>query len=328
MPRSPNDKLKLLYLKQILEEKTDEDNILTAQEIITELAKHGISIERKTVYADIDILRRFGMDIELKRGKTPGYYLSSRAFELPELKLLVDAAQSAYFITDKKSNELIHKLSALTSEAQAKQLERQVYMTGRPKAFNEAVYYNVDTIHAAIHADKKIQFRYFDYNTKKRRVYRKSGGQYQCTPMALFWNDNQYYLVAYSAEHDGLRHYRVDRMNNVIMLEDAADQYDRKNFNAAEYSKKMFGMYGGETVNATLSFDNSLVSVVFDHFGSDVHISDTGDGRFTVTVDVSASPVFFGWMFQFGSRARIESPDTLITSMRELISENSDQYGI
>ena len=328
MPRSLNDKLKLLYLMRILEEKTDEDNTLTAQEIISALSAYGISAERKTIYTDIELLRKFGLDIEIRRGKMPGYYLASRMFELPELKLLVDAAQSAYFITGKKSKELIRKLSSLASGAQAGQLERQVYISGRPKAFNESVYYSVDAIHSAIHAERQIQFKYFDYNTKKRRVYRKSGGTYQCTPIALFWNDNQYYLTAYSAKYDDLAHYRVDRMNNVAMLEETAEDFDRKCFDAADYAKKLFGMYSGETVIATLSFDNSLVSVVLDHFGSDIHMRDTSDGRFTVTVDVSASPVFYGWVFQFGKRARIESPLTLIASMRELITENSGQYGV
>lgn len=328
MPRTANDKLKLLYLKRILEEKTDEYNALTAQELISALAFYDIKVERKTIYADIELLRHFGLDIELKRGKTPGYYLASRTFELPELKLLVDAAQSAYFITGNKSKELIRKLSSFTSVAQAGQLERQVHIAGRPKTFNEALYYSVDAIHAAIHQATQIQFQYFDYNIKKQRVYRKDGGLYQCTPVALFWNEDKYYLIAFSSEHGELRHYRVDRMNNVTALEEPADNFDKANFDSAKYAKKLFGMFNGETVRATLSFENSLVSVVLDHFGSDIHMRDINDGWFAITVDVSASPVFFSWMFQFGARARIESPDTLIASMRELLIEHINQYSI
>lgn len=328
MPRSPNDKLKLLYLMRILEEKTDEENALTTQELISALACHDITVERKTIYADIELLRQFGMDIELKRGKAHGYYLASRTFELPELKLLVDAAQSAYFITGNKSKELIRKLSSLTSMAQARQLERQVFISGRPKTFNEALYYSVDAIHAAIHESRQIQFRYFDYDTQMQRVYRRNGCLYQCVPVTLVWNEDKYYLVAYSAAHGELRHYRVDRMCDVAALDKAAEDFEKAGFDAAEYAKKLFGMFGGETVNATLSFDHDLVSVVLDHFGSNINMRDTGDGRFTITVELSASPVFLGWMLQFGKRAKIEGPETLIASMRELISENSGQYGM
>jgi len=326
MPRSAQYKLKPFYLMRILEENTDADNPLTISEIIAKLAAYDVMAERKSIYTDLELLRQFGVDIETSRDKTTRYYIANRRFELPELKLLVDAVQSSRFITGKKSEELISKLSALTSEAQAGQLERQVYLSGRPKAVNESLYYNVDAVHSAINAERQIQFRYFDYNIRKRRVYRKNGGTYQCTPVALCWNDDQYYLIAYSAKHDGLAHYRVDRMSDVTMLEAAAEDFDRKNFDAAGYAKKLFGMYSGETVSATLSFDTSLVSVVFDHFGTDVQMRNTSDGRFTVTVDVSASPVFFGWMLQFGERAKIDGPASLVAAIRELIEANERQY--
>ena len=261
MPRSAQYKLKPLYLMRILEEKTDVDHAMTIGEIISELAGYDVKAERKSIYADLELLRQFGVDIETARDKTTRYYIAGRRFELPELKLLVDAVQSSRFITEKKSAELIEKLSSLTSSAQAGQLERQVHISGRPKAINEALYYNVDAIHAAIHATRQITFRYFDYNTRKKRVYRKDGGQYQCTPVALCWNDDQYYLVAYSAKYDGLAHYRVDRMNDVSMMEELAEDFDRNLFDAAGYAKKLFGMYSGETVAATLSFDNSLLCI-------------------------------------------------------------------
>jgi predicted DNA-binding transcriptional regulator YafY len=266
--------------------------------------------------------------VETVRGKSTGYYIASREFELPELKLLVDAVQSSRFITEKKSEALIRKLSSLTSAAQAKELRRQVYVAGRAKTMNETVYYSIDQIHAAINGGGKITFRYFDYDAKKRRVYRKDGERYKTTPVTLCRNDDNYYLIAYSAKHDGLTHYRVDRMSEVTAPDEDADAFDRRKFSVAEHIRRVFGMYSGEPVRATLIFDNSLVSVVLDHFGKDVTFSDAKDGRFELHADVSVSPVFLAWMFQFGERAEIKAPDSLIAAMRELIEANARKYGI
>lgn len=326
MPKSGSQKLKLLYLMRILVERTDEENIMTAQEIIDALAAYGIKAERKTIYADIELLRQFGMDIELRRGKAPGYFVASRDFELPELKLLVDAVQSSHLITNKKSEELIQRLSGLASVSQAKQLNRQVYVAGRAKAFNENVYYSIDAIHAAISDGRKISFLYFDYSISKCRVYRKNKESYIRTPVTLCWSDDNYYLITYSPKYqDSFTHFRVDRMNDVCMLDDPADEYGK--IDMAEYTKRMFGMYNGDTVKAQLVFDNSLANAVLDHFGRETHLTAHGQDRFTVSVDVSESPVFLAWMFKFGSRAEILAPGSLRKTMRELVEENEKTYG-
>ena len=234
--------------------------------------------------------------------------------------------QSSRFISAKKSAGLIKKIAALGSVHQAKQLNRHVFVDGQPKTINENVLYNVDAIHAAINENRKISYKYFDYNAKKRRVYRKNGELYIQTPVALCWKDDSYYLIAYSAKHDGFAHYRVDRMNNVSVLEEPRDSIGRDRFDVAAYTKKMFGMYSGELIRATLSFDPSLVNVVFDRFGRDIHITEESDGWVTVSVDVSASPVFLGWLLQFGSRAKIKAPDSLITAMQALISDAAKNY--
>lgn len=215
MPMSPNQRAKLLHLMKIMLDKSDEQNPMTIVEIIAELDAYGIKAERKSIYTDFEILRQFGMNIEIQRDKTTRYYIAHRQFELPELKLLVDAVQSSRFITEKKSEELIAKLSSLTSAAQAKHLQRQVYVAGRAKALNETVYYSIDQIHAAVNECKMIAFRYFDYDTAKKRVYRRDGEIYKTTPVTLCWSDDSYYMIAYSAKHDGLTHYRVDRMSDV-----------------------------------------------------------------------------------------------------------------
>ena len=326
MSVSTNQRAKLLYLMRILLDKTDEHHPITIAEIITELKIYDITAERKSIYTDFEILRQFGINIETHRDKTTRYYIAHRQFELPELKLLVDAVQSSRFITEKKSEELIGKLSSLTSVAQAKHLRRQIYVAGRAKTINETVYYSIDQIHAAVNENKKILFRYFDYDTNKKRVYRKNCENYITTPVTLCWSDDSYYMIAYNVKHEGLTHYRIDRMSEVEMLHEDADVFDRKKFNIADHVKRVFGMYSGELINATLSFDNSLVNVVLDHFGKDIRLKAGKDGWFEINADVSLSPVFLAWMFQFGDRAIINAPESLINAMKELIQANARKY--
>ena len=348
MPSSPNQKMKLLYLMKILLERTDENHTLTLADLISALAEYGIKAERKSLYSDMDLLRTFGLNIEMQKSKTVGYYIDARDFELPELKLLVDAVQSSRFITARKSNELIKKLSALASIHQAKELKRQVVMAERPKPLNEGIYYNIDAIHAAINGRRKIIFKYFDYSVDKKRVYRKNGDVYCQTPAALCWNDDKYYLICYNAKYlssfqhyakyddkyylicynakyDDFTNYRVDRMSNVVVCEESADKIDKKRFNVAEHTKRMFGMYSGELVSAKLRFDNSLVNTVQDKFGSALLLRPCGE-QFEISVEVSNSPVFLSWMFQFGDKAKIVSPEILRSSMVALLDRSTQQY--
>ena len=325
MPSSPNQKMKLLYLMRILLEESDEDTPLTIAEIQQTLARYDIQAERKSIYSDIELLRQFGLDIETRKSKSFGYFIASRQFEMPELKLLVDAVQSSRFITQKKSAELIQKLSTLTSKTQAKHLKRQVFVAERPKAINESVYYSIDTIHAAIRDGYKINFKYFDYDLSKTRAYRKSGEHYNLTPLALCWNDDNYYLICYNAKYDDFNHYRVDRMSDVSICEGKADKLEKGRFNLAEHMKRVFGMFGGERTRAKLRFDQSLINIVLDRFGIDVLLHKDGD-CFEVTVDISASPVFLSWIAQFGDKAEIISPDSLRETMRAMICRLSEKY--
>lgn len=328
MASSSNQKLKLLYLMKILLEKTDAQAPMSMAQIVDALAGCGIKAERKSLYSDMELLRQFGVDIEMQRGKTVGYYIVERQFELPELKLLVDAVQSCRFITKQKSEELIKKLSSLTSSRQAKQLRRQVFVAERAKTINETVYYSIDKIHYAIGEGKKIAFQYFDYDVKKRRVFRKQGQLYVTTPVSLCWNNDNYYLITYSAKYDDLTHYRVDRMRGVDVLTENGDPFDKDKFNIAEHAKRAFGMYDGEVVRARLAFDQSLVNIVLDHFGKDVLMRPSADGWFEISVDVSISPVFLAWVFQFGDSAEIKEPDSLIRAMRELAEKSIYRYSV
>jgi predicted DNA-binding transcriptional regulator YafY len=311
---------------KILLERTDSENPMTIADIVTALAAYDIKAERKSIYTDMELLRQYGMEIEMLRGKTVGYYIADRQFELPELKLLVDAVQSCRFITKKKSEELIKKLSSLTSSEQAKQLRRQVFVAERAKTLNETVYYSIDQIHYAINENKKITFKYFDYDVRKNQIYRKQGELYTATPVTLCWNDDKYYLITYNGKYDGLTHYRIDRMSSVNAIDEDGDKFDKSKFNIAEHAKRVFGMYEGEVVRARLAFANHLVNVILDHFGKDVHMFSSSEGWFEISVDVSVSPVFLAWIFTFGDCAEIKSPDCLIVAMKELIEKNRQNY--
>jgi len=309
----------------ILLQRTDEEHALSLQEIINGLSDYDIKAERKTIYSDIELLRDYGLDIVTKRSRTFSYFVASRQFELPELKLLVDAVQSSRFITHKKSAELIRKLSSLISIHQAKQLKRQVFVANRPKSVNESVYYSIDAIHSAINERKKISFKYFDYDLNKARVYRKGGECYIHTPVAMCWSDDKYYLICYNEKYDNFNHYRVDRMSDVNVSTEKADIIDKGRFNVAEHSKQVFGMYGGDEVKATLRFDNSLINTVLDRFGTDTPIYKR-ENSFEIIVGISESPIFLSWMTQFGNRAEIIAPERLRTSMSNLIDELAKKY--
>ncbi|MCL1806787.1 MAG: WYL domain-containing protein [Oscillospiraceae bacterium] len=310
MPKSPNQKLKLLYLMRILLTQTDEAHMLSVNDLISKLAEYGVAAERKTIYDDIEALRLYGIDIVMVKSKSYGYYVASRDFELPELKLLADAVQSSNFITEKKSKELVKKLQNLASAHDAKKLQRQVFIQNRVKNMNESIYYSVDTLHEAIAESKKISFQYFDYNIQKERVFRRDGARYTVNPVVLAWNEGYYYLIAHSDNREELTHYRVDKMSGVEKLDESRSTAVGR-FDLAEYSKKVFGMFGGEETVVTLRVHNQLVGAVIDRFGKDIAMTADGGQHFTVRVRVVLSPVFYGWLFQFGELCEVLSPQTL-----------------
>lgn len=324
MSKSENQKLKILYLAKILLDKSDDEHPLTMQEIICELGKNNVTAERRSIYGDIEALRRFGLDIEILKAKTTGYYITNRKFELPELKLLTDAVASSQFITEKKSRALIGKIETLTSVHEAKQLQRQVYITGRTKALNEQIYYNVDAIHKAIADNRQIGFQYFEYavdsnaSAKWKKQYRFSGEQYIVSPYALAWNDENYYMLAFNEKFDSLHHYRVDKMEKVDVMKAARQPLPQgADFDPAEYAKRVFNMFGGKEEKIKLRFDNSLIGVVLDRFGKDIAIRPDGNNGFIINVEAQISPTFFAWIFGFGDKVKILEPDNLAQKFKE-----------
>ena len=304
------NKLKILYLYKILWEKTDSEHSLTMAQIQDELNEYGVDAGRKAIYEYIEALREFGADIESGMGKGASYCLSSRTFDLPELRLLADAVASSRFFTEKYAKELVGKLKTLCSKNEAGSLFCNIYIANRLTTDNERIYYNVNEINRAIAEKKQISFKYFDYDLRKRKKYRD--GAHVCSPYALTWNDERYYLVAHYEKHGGLTNFRVDRMENVLILDEPAQKKPR-GFKLSDYMGSTFSMFSGKEETVSLRFSNKLIKVVLDRFGMSVSLIPDGDEHFTVRVPVrtSSPEPFFGWLFQFGTDAQILSPQKL-----------------
>lgn len=321
-------KLRTLRVMQILHERTDEGHMLNAAEIgQILLQEYDMKADRRTIYAEIEILQGFGLEIQQKKGKSPGYYMTNRQFELPELKLLVDTVQAAKFLTEKKSRELIRKLETLCSRYEAQQLSRQVTIINRPKTQNETIYYNVDQIHTAIHENRKISFQYANWTSKKEMRLKRNGAFYEVSPWALTWDDENYYLVAHEDKTNMLKHYRVDKMQNMSVLEDRRQGKECfETFNLAEFSKKTFGMYGGQDEDVVLLCKNELAGVVIDRFGSDIWMMPYDETHFKVRVKVTVSRQFFGWVTGIGEEMKIIGPAKIQEEYRQYLQTLLNQY--
>lgn len=327
MPKKPNQKIKILYLMKIMLERTDEEHGLTIVEIAEALQEYGIEAERKTLYNDIETLQNFGFDIIPSRNKTVSYHVVSRDFELPELKLLVDAVQSSRFITHKKSNELIKKIESFASRYDAQKLQRQVFISNRIKTMNESIYYTVDYIHEAINRNVKVSFQYFSWDEHKKRKLRHDGKQYIISPWALTWDDENYYMIGYDSQDKLIKHYRVDKMINISVTDEKRDGGELfENFDMALYSKQTFGMYGGREETVTLRCANDLAGVIIDRFGQDVTFTNITNGHFDTRVRVFVSPVFLTWIMNFGDKISIVSPDSVRNDFIELAHKALEQY--
>ena len=266
MPRSTNQKLKLLCLCRLLWERTDEDHPMTVPELIQRLEEWDIKAERKSIYDDMEALRVFGLDVQNRKGKDPGWFLGERPFQLAELKLLVDAVAVLPVISQRKSGDLIEKLESLASRHQARQLQRQVYVDRRAKTMNESVYYTIDKLHSAIANHRSVSFKYFEYNVQKERVFRREGKRYDVSPAGLIWDNEKLLSGGIRPPPPEMRHYRVDKMAELAVtclpLEGVAADFD-----IASYAQKHFGMFSGKEGLVSLRCDNRLVGVVLDRFG-------------------------------------------------------------
>ncbi|MCR5212881.1 MAG: WYL domain-containing protein [Eubacterium sp.] len=321
MPRGAKQKQKLLYLSKIFLEETDEDHPLTMPEIIAKLNGYGIEADRKSLYNDIDVLQEFGIEIMKERnGSVTDYYCGSREFEVAELKFLVDAIQSSKFLTENKTKELIKKLGSLVSNYDAKFLERRVLVSGRIKNMDGTIYYVIDTLHTAISKGKKIRFKYFGWDINGEKKYRNSGDYYIISPWALYWDNENYYLIAYDSKAQKIKHFRVDKIDDYEILDEVRE--GKKEFEAidkSQYTRKLFHMFDGEEQHVTLKCTNAMSNVIVDQFGKDVRMKPIkGDEEhFLVNVDVVVSPQFFGWIFGLGGNVIITQPESVKKQMQE-----------
>lgn len=314
-------KYKLLKLLELLHQETDEEHPLTTSVLCNRLVEMGIPSERRTLTKDIAVLNESGYEVMWNWvGKEKGYYVEDRSFSVPELKILIDAVQAASFITEKKTAELIDKIAALGGSHKADILKSNMVCFNTRKHSNESIYYNVGFLEDAIQQRKKVIFYYFDLNEHGEKVYRREHHHYVVEPIALVFNADNYYLVVYSARHDSTANYRLDRMDHVELIEDAiSDRALAMREGLDRRTEQMFKMYGGEPVTVVLEFDAKLIGAVYDQFGEDTGMIRSGD-QCIATVRVQISPVFWGWLFQFGSQMRILSPDRLADDFRKQIA--------
>lgn len=318
-----HQKIKLLKLMELLKQETDEHHPLSTSEICNCLGMMGISCDRRTLARDIALLNEQGFEVMWCRsGKEKAYYIEDRSFSIPELKILIDAVQAANFITDKKSAELIDKISALGGSHQADILKGNLVCFNTRKHSNETIYYSIGYLEDAIQQQKKVLFRYYDLNENGEKIYRRDGHRYVVEPVALVFHEDNYYLVIYSAKHDSTANYRVDRMDSVEVIDEPVSQRALNLRNeVAGYTERAFKMYGGQPVDIVIEFADKLIGVVYDKFGENTKMIRTGEHKCVATVKVQVSPTFWGWLFQFGKKMRILSPTHLIEEYRTMIRE-------
>ena len=326
MPKSDNQKLKIFYILDYLQQNSHEGKPVKTAELISMLDRsHNISCDRKTVYSDIAALKDYGIDIVSVPGKSGGYYVASRNFELPELKLLIDAVQSSRYLTEKKSQELIEKLCDQCNEHDARLLRRNVLVSGRVKSMNETIYYTVDAIQEAIAQNRQIRFRYFDWDLGGKRRYREK--EYLASPYGLCQDNENCYLLSHSQRH-GITAYRVDRMTDIQLASEHRTPCPELSGNGLNnHANQLFQMYSGDPITVKMRFHKDLINVVVDRFGKNTMLIPDGESHFTFTVKIAVSPMFLSWVIGFGNKAKILHPQAVADQCKALCQEAMDQYG-
>ena len=327
MPRSFNQKLKILYLMKFLQEKTDREHPVSVKDIIQTMEAYGISVERKTVYDDIETLRTFGMKIGSRRGKPAGFYLEERTFELPELKFLMDAVQSSKFITEKQSAALVRKLENLASVHEAKKLKSQVFLMPGIKTLNEEIYTNIETIYDAISANRQISFRYYQWTLSRELKPKRGGERYRVSPGKLLWNNDNYYLMGLDEFSGIVKHYRVDKMMDVAVEEEKrSGESVFRDFDMGRFSAETFGMFDGKETILKIRFSNELVGVVLDRFGKKAVLQRSDDTHFFLQTHIRVSGQFFGWLTGLGPGAEIVSPEKVRKEYKSFLTKILKTY--
>lgn len=328
MPKSFNQKLKILYLMKAFEEKTDREHPMSVAEIIQYLAGYGISVERKTVYDDIETLRTFGLKIANRRGRIAGYYLAERRFEVPELKILMDAVQSSRFLTQKQSRDLLKKLETLTSVSEARKLQHQTYSVPGVKSPNGEVYQNIKCIYEAIAGNSQVSFQYYEWDFSKNLRKKRNGEFYQVSPWKLIWQNENYYLLGLDEKSGIVKHYRVDKIKHInIEKHKRNGESIFEKFDMEKFSAGTFGMFGGNETPVRMEFENRFVGVVLDRFGQNIMLIPRDGEHFSMQARINVSPKFFGWIASLGSGAVIVSPENVRREYISFLKKSLMNYG-
>jgi len=326
MPKSLNQKQKILFIMDYLQKHSHKDHPVKTAELISMLKAHDIQSDRKTIYSDIEALQEYGLDIVSVAGRNGGFYIASpREFELPELKLLIDAVLSSRYLTESKSRTLVKKLCQLCgTDHEAQLIQRNVIVSGRVKSMNETILINVDTIQEAISQNKQITFRYFDWGMDGKRRYREK--EYLASPYGLCQDNENCYLLAHTERH-GVTSFRVDRMSHIdITSEKRVPCPELTGKALIEHARRSFQMYSGETVNVKMRFHKDLLNAVIDRFGQDIMLIPESEEYFNFTASVAVSPMFLSWVIGFGSKAKILYPESVVEQYKQLCRDVLNQY--
>ena len=318
-------KLRPFYIAKMLYEQTDEDHYLTIVQIMEQLEKdYGISTSRGTVGDDIKALQELGVEIAVEASTQKRYYVIGRRFDLPELKTMIDAIESARFIPKEKSAALVKKIGSLTSSHNTVKLVRNVDVENRIKADNEKVYYIMEALNDAINARKKVSFQYFTYNVRKEQKLRHDGYTYVFSPYKLIWNGDYYYVVGYSEKHKGIGSFRIDRIVRQPTILDEDAKQPPRSFDLNDYLNSMFRMYNGERKQIELVCDNDVMDAIIDKFGKDVTVLANDMKSFRAVVSTAVGPVFYSWVFGFGGKVSIKSPEDVKKSYAAMVKQAAE----
>lgn len=314
------DKNRPLHILKYLWDHTDEDHPAIITDILAHLEECGIRTNRKTVASDLADLQDSGFDIVCNKSRQNQYFIGSRALELAELKMIVDAIQAAKFISESKSVALIEKVSSLASPHQAEQLQRRLYVEGKAKTTNETVNYTVDLLQAAIQTESSVEFQYIEYTARKKKELKHDGYLYRFSPYDLVWNNDCYYIFGWSQKHDKIVKFRVDRMYQP-KLSAVAYHPRPEDYDISDYCERVFMMYEGKPCKVKLLCDNSLMKAIIDRFGEDVETHLHDDDSFSVVAEISASATFYSWVFTYGGKMKIVEPKAIRDEYERRLNE-------
>lgn len=324
-------KIKLLKMWEILKSETDEEHPISTNDLIARLKKEGIEVDRKILYTDIKILNQHGYEVLMDRQRSNKYFVEDRSFNQPEVRILMDAVQASAFVTEKKTEELINKISMLAGSKRGTMLKSNITKFSTVKGVNEGIYYSIDTIVQAIKKKKKISFAYSEHNVNRERVYKldkKDPSQireYIVNPVTTVIDNGQYYLTCYDDRHGGkLANYRIDRMDKVKIQDE--DITPNPNIDIAKYKRQQFSMYGGDVKRVEFEIDKSIIDVIFDKFGKGVKMRECDNGKIHCTVEVQESPTFISWCCAFNKSFKVMSPPSTIEKIKEHLRSTLEMY--